>query len=354
MYYVVRGSRQFGPYDVDRLAELVYIGQILKQDKVVADGQHAVYDTKANADLSVHDVLKQNNKDVVVDNSGSLIDQAKRVGNRIWISKDVFRWSEMKKDQRLNMLALVGLAPLVMMHLLPDVDIITFYAISLYFSCIWGLFYFYMFKTKQVNMKYATYIFFSVQMLMMMVWGMGLNKLNLFYAFLESDGIIRNSLGYILGVGVTEELVKALPLFYIATRSKTPLVPQTMVFYGVICGISFGVYEGVEYQMTLNKDLDYNSSFFSNIARLTSLPFFHSMCSGLAGYFISFAVLKPRFRKFLYCLAIAMPAVLHGLYDVFADTLLGIAIGGFVVLLLNYYVNNDKAVQQTLNDCESN
>lgn len=338
----------FGPYTPQRLAELVKIGQLLKQDKVVAEP--SAVNALMSHQQSVADVLKNHRISVTPDNGGSIIEQARNVGSRIWFSRDIFKWSAIRKDSRLMLLGAIGLAPLVAMHVLPDIDIVTFYAIALYFSCIWGVFYYYMFKTKQVNFKLTAWLFFAVQALMFLVWGLGINRLNLFYGLVGSDGFLSNSLGFVLGVGVTEELVKAVPLILIANRSKTPLVPQTMVFYGVMCGIGFGVYEGVEYQMEVNRQLDYNSSFFMNIARLTSLPFFHSMCSGLAGYFISFAVLKPRYRQFLYFMAIALPAVMHGLYDTFANSILSLFFGFGVVLLLNYYVNNDKAVQSALNE----
>lgn len=347
-YFVDRGSKMYGPYEPHRLAEMVKAGKLLKQDRVIEEQPEV--SSFMNKQISVGDVLKLHNINVVPDNEGSILEQARQVGSRIWFSKDIYKWSEIKKDSRLMLLGAIGLAPLVAMHLLPDVDIVTFYAIALYFSCIWGAFFYYMFKTKQVDFKLTAWLFFAVQVLMFFVWGLGINRLNLFYGLVDSDGFLSTSLGYVLGVGVTEELVKAIPLIYIAKRSKTPLVPQTMVFYGVMCGIGFGVYEGVEYQMDINRQLDYNSSFFMNIARLTSLPFFHSMCTGLAGYFISFAVLKPRYRQFLYFLAIAMPAVLHGLYDTFAESILSLFFGVSVVLLLNYYVNNDKAVQQALNE----
>lgn len=347
-YYVSRGKKMFGPYEPSRLAELVKIGQLLKQDCVIEEmpSSNSVTDKK----VSVGDVLKLHQIKVTPENEGSILEQARNIGSRIWFSRDIFKWSEIRKDSRLMLLGIIGLAPLVGMHLLPDVDLVTFYAIALYFSLIWGAFYYYMFKTKQVDFRLTAWLFFAVQILMFFVWSLGINRLNFFYALVENEGFLSNSLGYVLGVGVTEELVKAIPLILVANRSKVPLVPQTMVFYGVMCGIGFGVYEGVEYQMEVNRQLDYNTSFFMNIARLTSLPFFHSMCSGLAGYFISFAVLKPRYRQFLYFLAIALPAVMHGLYDTFAESVLSLFFGVSVVLLLNYYVNNDKAVQSALNE----
>lgn len=350
MFYIVRGSKQFGPFDPSQIADMVRTGKLLRQDAVL----NADLPTPAdgNSHLCVRDVLNQYHIPVTVEHDGNIIEQAKQIGHRIWFSSDIFRWDKIKEDKRLLMLGFIGLTPLLAMSFLPDIDIITFYAISLYFAAIWGVFYYYMFKTKQVNIKLTATLFFAVQILMFFIWGIGINKLNIFYLFLDRGNLITDSIGYILGVGITEEFVKAIPLFYIATRSKTPLIPQTMVFYGVMCGIAFGVYEGVEYQMSVNSELDYNSSFFANIARLTSLPFFHSMCSGLAGYFISFAVLKPRYRMYLYFLAIAMPAVIHGIYDTFAGSFITVSffMGISVVLLLNYYLNNDKNVQSALNE----
>lgn len=89
-----------------------------------------------------------------------------------------------------------------------------------------------------------------------------------------------------------------------------------MVFYGLMAGISFGVFEGVQYQMTVNAEQTYDVLFFLNIARLTSLPFLHACWCGIAGYFLSFA---PKYRRGLYVLAISIPAIVHGLYDSFAD-----------------------------------
>lgn len=350
-YYLKRGNRQFGPYTPQRLGELVKLGQVLVQDEVVPDDTNAPsFLTMQNT--SVGEILRLNAIPVRVDSAGNFFQQVKALGNKLWFSSDIFRWSNIKDDKRLLMLGMVGLAPLAMLYVLQvlNTEIVTFYAVALYFSAIWGLFYYYMFKTKQVDLKLTAKMFFAVQAIILVVYGVGLNQLNIFYSLVDRGGILASGLGYVLGVGVTEELIKALPLVYIARKSKTPLVPQTMVFYGVMCGLSFGVFEGVEYQITANKSLDYDSSFLMNIARVTSLPFFHSMCTGLAGFFISFAVLKPRYRQYLYFLAIAMPAVVHGLYDTFCSSIIGFFFGYVIVLLLNYYLNNDKKIQEILRD----
>ena len=146
-----------------------------------------------------------------------------------------------------------------------------------------------------------------------------------------------------------EELVKSIPLYIISSRAREPLFPQTLVFYGLISGIAFGVFEGVEYQLGVNAEMEYGESFFSNIARLTSLPFLHATWCGIAGYFIAFARLYPKYRLSLYFLALFIPASLHGLYDTFTATLGGIGIilailtGLFGVIMLMTYLRKGSS-----------
>jgi RsiW-degrading membrane proteinase PrsW (M82 family) len=176
---------------------------------------------------------------------------------------------------------------------------------------------------------------------MILVWNIlemhawfGMNTL---YAFTESPNILLRVVGFILGVGVLEEVVKAIPLVVILHRAKAPYIPRSMVFYGLMSGIAFGVFEGIHYQMKVNVELDYSNAFFMNVARLTSLPFLHAIWAGMAGYFLAFAHLYPKYRLSLYFLAIAIPAVIHGLYDVFGWSIWGlILMFSSVILLMGY------------------
>ena len=152
----------------------------------------------------------------------------------------------------------------------------------------------------------------------------------------------------------TEELAKMVPLFIIARRAKEPILSRTLVFYGLMAGIAFGVFEGVQYQTTVNIGLDYTSAFYGNIARLTSLPFLHAIWCGIAGYFIAFANLYPRYRHALYFLAVAVPALLHGLYDTFCQgsiwlaVVLAVVISFIGVFLLMTYLRRSGDYQSRL------
>lgn len=126
------------------------------------------------------------------------------------------------------------------------------------------------------------------------------------------------------------------------------LIPQTVVFYGIISGLGFGIYEGVSCQRTLNREQVADVAYFLNIARLTSLPFLHAIWSGIAGYFISFAALVPAKRYALWAVAIVIPAALHGLYDTFGLSIVGLATALFSVVLLMTYLSNCQQMQQHL------
>jgi len=342
MIYIVRNNQDYGPYDEQTLLSYVNNGSILLCDKAK--------DAVTNEENSVAHFLKKANLKAKVPHAGNIISQLKMIGTELIFPRKSFTKKNILSDQRLLLLAGIGLLPTLLM-LLPLGDFLTFYAIALYFSVIWALFFYYFFKTSQVKLKTTIKVFFITQACVFFAWDvLGIVRLNPFYAFLQS-GFPLNFIGYTLGVGLTEEFFKLLPLLIITFRSKEPLVPQTLVYYGLMSGIAFGVFEGVEYQLGHNAQLEYSQSFFLNIARLTSLPFLHAIWCGIAGYFTSFAKLYPKYRISLYFLALAVPAVLHGLYDTLCGGILlpvAIALNFIAVILLMTYLKQGVNYQSKL------
>ena len=345
MYYVIRNNQQYGPYSVDALRQYVEGGQLLLHDQACDEINKGEIKT-------IKYFLKQNRVKAKIPHKGRLFAQIKDIGRELIFPKDVLQHKAWASDKRLLLLALVGLVPLALLGLigwLADVfSFAVFYAISLYFATVWGLFFFYFFRTPQVELKTTVGIFFISQAVVFLIFGLGLNYLNPFYFLGENSNLFLRLIFYVFAVGVTEEIVKALPLWIVSARSKEPLIPQTLVFYGLMSGIAFGVFEGVQYQMTVNAELDYTSSFFLNIARLTSLPFLHAVWCGIAGYFSAFAMLYPRYRKSLYFLAIAVPAILHGLYDTLGGGIIGVLISFIGVGLLMTYLKKGVNYQSKL------
>jgi RsiW-degrading membrane proteinase PrsW (M82 family) len=159
----------------------------------------------------------------------------------------------------------------------------------------------------------------------------------------RSSALLPQSMGMLFGVGIPEELCKMAVLLFLVTRGDKQ-TPQSMLFYGLMAGLGFGIYEGVGYQMGRNLAASggYPTTYYlSNLIRLTSLPFLHAIWTGMAGYFIGFAWLYPTRRIGLLIVAIGLPALLHGIYDVFAANgklFSALLIAGISVVALYLYL----------------
>lgn len=341
MIIVTRNTRDYGPYDEQAVARYVEDGKLLLHDRA--------RDPETGREGTIEMLLLEKGIRPRVKNNGSLARQLGHVGGDIVFPHEDMRRHNLFEDKRLLILAIVGLSLSVIM-LLPIGGYLVFYAVSLYFAVIWGLFFYYLFSTRQVNIHTTVWTFFLTQAGVFLIFGI-LHSLNFFYFFTQLAFPL-SIVGYVLGVGLTEEFTKMIPLFILQRRAREPMLPQTMVYYGLMAGIAFGVFEGVQYQTTVNVQADYTTAFVLNIARLTSLPFLHAVWCGMAGYFIGMAGLYPRYRRSLWFLALAIPATLHGLYDSFAGVsyLVSLTVAFLSVLLLMAYMRRSGKLRERLRE----
>lgn len=338
MIIITRNEHDYGPFDERVVAQYVEEGRLLLHDKA--------RDAETGLEGIVKEFLLRKGIVPKIRNNGTLSEQLSYVGKFIY-PKDDMRRHNLFEDKRLLMLAIVGLS-LSFIMLLPIGGYLVFYVVSLYFATVWGLFFYYMFRTRQVSLSTTIYTFFLTQLGVFVIFS-GLNNLNFFYIFTHAEFPL-SIVGYILGVGLTEEFAKQVPLYILERNSREPMLPQTMVYYGLIAGIAFGVFEGVQYQTTINIQADYTTAFVLNIARLTSLPFLHALWCGIGGYFVGMAGLYPRYRKALYTFALIIPATLHGLYDSFAGVMyiVSLVVAVFSVLLLMAYLRRSGSIRERL------
>lgn len=339
MIYIIRNQHEYGPYEASDIARYVEEGRLLLNDKA--------RDAESGVEGTVEELLAVRGIRPRVRNRGTLMEQLRYIGHAFIFPKDDMERHHIMEDKRLLILAVVGLSLSIIM-LLPIGGYLVFYAVSLYFATIWGLFFAYFFRTRQISKSKAVSTFFLTQLGVFIIFS-GLNELNFFYAFTSAPFPL-SILGYILGIGLTEEFAKMIPLLVLERRAREPQLPQTMVFYGLMAGIAFGVFEGVQYQTSINIRADYTTAFVLNIARLTSLPFLHAVWAGICGYFVGMAGLYPQYRKSLYVLALAVPATLHGLYDLFAGSfyLVSLVIAFLSVFLLMAYLRRSNALRERL------
>lgn len=339
MFFIIRNQHEYGPYGVSDIARYVEEGRLLLNDRA--------RDAESGDEGTVEELLGARGIHPHVRSRGSLMQQLRYIGHAFIFPKDDMERHHLMEDKRLLILAIVGLSLSIIM-LLPIGGYLVFYAVSLYFATIWGLFFSYFFRTRQISKGKAVSTFFLTQLGVFIIFS-GLNELNFFYNFTSAPFPL-SILGYILGIGLTEEFAKMIPLLVLERRAREPQLPQTMVFYGLMAGIAFGVFEGVQYQTSINIRADYTTAFVLNIARLTSLPFLHAVWAGICGYFVGMAGLYPQYRKSLYVLALAIPATLHGLYDLFAGGfyLISLVIAFLSVFLLMAYLRRSNVLREKL------
>lgn len=317
-YEIMKEDTILGPFTIDEIAEFIHSGLILKRDYA--------YDIQFPDNFrTVEFFMKKHGKPISVEHKGSIFAQIGEIGQELILPSKIFTKEPWQTDRKLFVLALVGLGLSIIISIAPFMNVFgVFYVVALYFSIIWGLFFYYLFKTDQVKLSLTVLLFFGTQVVILLAYSViRIGDFNPFGGLYESGNPIIGLLSCIFGIGCIEEFIKVLPVILIIYYSKNVTQPQTAVFYGLISGIAFGVFEGVVYQMGPNFQMlleneveeGYIYSYLSNIASLTSLPFLHAVWCGIAAYFVSFAYLYPRYRRSLFLLAILIPSIIHGLYD---------------------------------------
>ena len=157
--------------------------------------------------------------------------------------------------------------------------------------------------------------------------------------------------GYVLGVGVREELTKALPLVLLALFTHRMKKPINGLVLGMMSGIGFAGAENV-YYVYRSLDVALGAAketgelgylvmpVYNNVVRMAMTPFLHGCFSAIFGYFLSLASADSRRRPVFLIVGLALSALLHGLYDTFvgASVLLGVAVETATFFLVMTYV----------------
>ncbi len=166
------------------------------------------------------------------------------------------------------------------------------------------------------------------------------------YADTNSNNFIENLIGFLLGVGILEETTKALPLIIFSLRKKTVMTAREGIFLGFLSGLGFAASEGVTYTIraTVNA-IQYGAAsgqVMTFLDRVMTAPLQHSTWAGVTGWFIAAA--SKREKKWpVVVVGILCMALLHGLYDTFSDTIVGIIVAGVgFVVFMGYLSQKDE------------
>lgn len=297
---VVREGKSFGPYLPQQAAEYIRQNKLLLNDLAYLDGDpnpRTLQSVLSKLGVSIH--------------AESPLTSMKKVGVDFlfpWGAISNLGW---RKDPRFLILAAAGLLPLTLSVFASGS--LVYIALALYASMLWGLFFFSQFKTEQVKVKVC---FITMGFTCLLICALLLlNALIPLPKEPKNPSIFMIFVRMFLLAGLPEEICKAAPIFFMLRRPGTILKPQTVVFYGLLSGLTFGLYEGVLYQIGVNRRMDADTAYYLNVLRLTSLPFLHATWCGISSYFIAFSAILPAHRYGLCVIAILVPALLHALYN---------------------------------------
>lgn len=179
---------------------------------------------------------------------------------------------------------------------------------------------------------------------------------SLLYAGTQFEGemaLIPRLMGFILGVGVVEEGVKALPVYLFCYRRNYDASPLMYSFIGAVSGLAFGVAEAVNYSYLYANGLMHGrfglgAYIIAQFLRLISLPLLHACWSAIIGYFIGLAHLHRGPARSLMAFGILIAATLHGLYDTLSGSWLGLGVAALSLIVFISYVRTSSLISSQI------
>lgn len=349
-YGIIRGTELLGPFSIESVKEFLEEGMIVERD--------IAFDyNDADLTFTVAELMTALDIDYHISGAGNATSQIKSIGSELILPFSSGNIRALRDNVKVKLLVLVGLSLSLLLIIAPMLPVFAiFYLVALYFSLIWGLFFWFLFKTDSVSLKDVAKVFFLTQVVMIvyMLFGAGIIPQSLFM----SDNLLVSIVSCTLGIGLVEECIKLIPVFFVM-KKYSDIDTVSVVFLGLMSGISFGVFEGVQYQMGTNFQLlldnpienGYVISFLLNIARLTCLPFLHAIWCGIGAHYLGLSCVYKRYKKALIIVGISVPSALHGLYDSFSFqnmSLLSIPVIFIGVFLLITYLNNKSITYNRL------
>jgi RsiW-degrading membrane proteinase PrsW (M82 family) len=238
---------------------------------------------------------------------------------------DKLTTSEILKSPVFRFVFFLAMGPLAIAHL--DRTDFILWGIALYSALLWSMFVYRLFAGRDLAFRWAIGMVFVTCFVMVPLLQVYLAIPPDLTEWLVSRRFLVFQLaGYVLGVGIREEMTKALPLLVLAAFSSRMKSPLTGLVLGFMSGIGFAVaenvlyvYKTVDHAVSLTQEtghlVNLVAPVYNNVIRMAMGPFVHGCLSGVFGYFISLSAVDPKRRIFLLLAGLALAASLHGLYD---------------------------------------
>lgn len=231
------------------------------------------------------------------------------------------------------------------------------WAIGIYFALLWGYVLWMIVQpgdVKRRNVLIPT-VFTAVVGIVLVLFLQEMPFFSLLYSATEWNFSPARLLGFVAGVGVIEEGVKLLPIWWLAVKLREIRTPREAAFYAGLSGLAFGVAEAVAYSMAYT-EMNFYAQYYGltgdghyvilEFLRLITLPFLHCMFSGIAGYYLGLSLLAPQRRTALLLLGVGLAATIHGFYNFFASTWLGVVVAAIAILMFIAYLRSAEQITQ--------
>jgi RsiW-degrading membrane proteinase PrsW (M82 family) len=267
--------------------------------------------------------------------------------------------ADLYRSNTARLLLFLGLFPLVINLLADQASLAqTAWLIGIYYASIWGVVLYNLIKPAQFSwgdmlrcLLFTAFISIPILLIIQRV-----PPFNTLYRAING-GLIPRMLGFVFGVGVLEEICKALPVYVLLLRPGKLNDPHTSAFYGAMSGLGFAIAEGAAYSLLyalglFTGHLGISSYVAASTIRFVSLPLFHAMLAGIVGYFMGLAAINPSRQGALLFIGIAISATIHGFYNTFAGGIPGLLTVGFSILLFLTYLRRSKQMVDEMHQAE--
>jgi RsiW-degrading membrane proteinase PrsW (M82 family) len=228
------------------------------------------------------------------------------------------------------------------------------FVFGVYFALMWGIVFYFMLQPKLEFLRIAEiFLFTTVCGIAVVLFIQQLPLINLLYAATESEWMPGRLIGFVCGVGVLEETAKIIPLWWIFMHRRNQDDLSTIVFLGCVSGFGFGVAEAAKYSISYalglnNGQMGFGSYLTVQLLRLITLPLLHAIWCGIFSYFVALASMNGKLAKGLFLTGLMVVATLHGLYDTFSDSLIGVGMAVVSILIFVAYYRSGENLQAKL------
>ena len=174
------------------------------------------------------------------------------------------------------------------------------------------------------------------------------NLLEIPYTFVDflgsglmGDAELKTLLYTFIGIALVEEYFKFLVLTKYSFKRECFNEPMDGIVYGVIASMGFALIENIIYVFGNTEQ-----SFFVAIMRMFSAIPAHALMGVIMGYYVGKAKFDINNRKTLILKGLLGAILLHGAYDYFLFSKLGIGIFAFISLIFSYKIAK-KAIKES-------